>query len=611
MKSQQKLQCDPILSKHNYKFIRKLGQGAFGISYLYTHETKPPLVVKEIAIKNKEHKTQVDREIAILKSIKHNCQKLLCIDEHGMVNDNNTMCILTRYRKNTITLDKYIKKYVYVWKNALSIMTSILDTIITLHKLGVVHRDIKPDNILINPNTLETFLIDFGLSCRKDTIEKCANKHYIPYLPPKYLKNMITKKHAPTFEIEMQNDYWAFAMVCVNILLKKKALIVETLGDILKYENYKIADDVVSDELHKKKRTSQPYGYGGIEGYAEDDDSSEMGYQYENNTSGKTKKEKILDVIEKSTETLEYDTLKLDNTPFKFIGNIIRSYPNIDINETLVSIKSIIIIKPKLVVFDFDKTLISIHTCGRGININKVTPEHFTDPEYLKTVLYSLKKKNIPFGIASFGRKHLILEYFRQLLGKKQTLITYDNIKTPYDIIQKHFLNDKNTESLKEILSVADKNTVLSKYSKLCASENRHKSNRIYNFVKNDINSVDELSEILNMDKEYIIKIFEKTCSFECQELGERTKYKLIQYLTNDYNIKNNSQVHFFDDSLQNIEYAQKKGVISFEILKKNETDVAPFKKGQFHSFFENRQYIHKQYYKQTKDSVGNLLSYI
>lgn len=33
-----------------------------------------------------------------------------------------------------------------------------------MNKMGVCHRDLKPDNILVNPDTKEIKLIDFGVS---------------------------------------------------------------------------------------------------------------------------------------------------------------------------------------------------------------------------------------------------------------------------------------------------------------------------------------------------------------------------------------------------------------------------------------------------------------
>ena len=47
----------------------------------------------------------------------------------------------------------------------LKIIFNILKALEHLEKLCIGHADIKPDNILINPNTYDIQIIDFGISC--------------------------------------------------------------------------------------------------------------------------------------------------------------------------------------------------------------------------------------------------------------------------------------------------------------------------------------------------------------------------------------------------------------------------------------------------------------
>jgi serine/threonine protein kinase len=50
-----------------------------------------------------------------------------------------------------------------------SIMKQLLEILIEMESKNILHRDIKPDNIILkekpNSNEIDVILIDFGLSC--------------------------------------------------------------------------------------------------------------------------------------------------------------------------------------------------------------------------------------------------------------------------------------------------------------------------------------------------------------------------------------------------------------------------------------------------------------
>jgi hypothetical protein len=70
----------------------------------------------------------------------------------------------------------------------LQLSTNFLHTLKQLHSLNIAHRDIKPDNIMININTRNVKLIDFGDSCYECTPQQHSLvRGSLPYLAPELL----------------------------------------------------------------------------------------------------------------------------------------------------------------------------------------------------------------------------------------------------------------------------------------------------------------------------------------------------------------------------------------------------------------------------------------
>lgn len=80
----------------------------------------------------------------------------------------------------SISLTQYLKKTPLELKSFLKIAISLADTLGALHHHNIIHKDIKPQNILINPETLEVKITDFSIaSFISHENPKLLNRHLI------------------------------------------------------------------------------------------------------------------------------------------------------------------------------------------------------------------------------------------------------------------------------------------------------------------------------------------------------------------------------------------------------------------------------------------------
>lgn len=169
-----------IVILNKYKILSEIGKGKFGVVYkglhLRTHQ--------EIAIKSEPTNAAVrilKHETTILNYLyKNGCRNIPFIFWFGLHN-NITYLIMSYY---TCSLYDYFRRMDDKNKqkdeetNIQKLhyyMTKIMEIIENIHCQFVVHRDIKPQNFMLDENE-NLFLIDFGLA----SIYVDENKKHIP-----------------------------------------------------------------------------------------------------------------------------------------------------------------------------------------------------------------------------------------------------------------------------------------------------------------------------------------------------------------------------------------------------------------------------------------------
>jgi serine/threonine protein kinase len=158
-----------------YGKIKSLGSGAFGKVYKLTMDDNTEYVFKVIDSKTNPYLINFTyseiKKLQIVKGKKWAVQLLAAQINYS----NNLTFILYPYIPGIELFDMLAK---YERNNSLktnetktkiiTIFNKILDAFDELHKLGIIHNDIKPENIWIRDDNSEPILLDFGLSYNID-----------------------------------------------------------------------------------------------------------------------------------------------------------------------------------------------------------------------------------------------------------------------------------------------------------------------------------------------------------------------------------------------------------------------------------------------------------
>jgi serine/threonine protein kinase len=153
----------------DYKRLERVGKGSFGEVWKAERYDGKIIALKIMEIEGNKMKETALREVKLLKEISTpSCHpSLACFYDYKV--ENNTLYLEMEFIEGQ-TLTKFAKQYrsqgnlLPLYKHLIAIIYDVCKGLQYMHEKGIIHRDIKPDNIMIDKNN-NPKLIDIGLSC--------------------------------------------------------------------------------------------------------------------------------------------------------------------------------------------------------------------------------------------------------------------------------------------------------------------------------------------------------------------------------------------------------------------------------------------------------------
>lgn len=198
-----------------YRVIRILGDGGFGRVYLAFDD----VLNREIAIKI-AHRNQISNpadiesyltEARIVSSLDHSA--IVPVYDCGRADDG--ICFVVSKYIDGSDLATKIKRTPFSSAASAELVISVAEALHFAHVKGVVHRDVKPANILIDSNG-RTYLADFGIALREEDFGTGYTRlGTLAYMSPEQLRG---EGHL----VDGRSDIFSLGVVLYELLTGKR-----------------------------------------------------------------------------------------------------------------------------------------------------------------------------------------------------------------------------------------------------------------------------------------------------------------------------------------------------------------------------------------------------
>lgn len=229
----------------HYECGRELGRGKFGSVYeCREKQTGAVVAAKVLKAVGKARKQDVRREVEVMNVLRHPTLLLL----HDAFEADRLMVIVTEFVGGGELLERVCnEQYVLTERDCVHFLRQLCDGLVYMHGQGVLHLDLKPNNILcVDLHSTRIKIIDFGLA----RFYAPGDSLHVLFGTPEFVAPEVISYD----EISFATDMWSIGVITYILLSGLSPFLgdddAETLANVTRGE-YDFDDDcfdVISED---------------------------------------------------------------------------------------------------------------------------------------------------------------------------------------------------------------------------------------------------------------------------------------------------------------------------------------------------------------------------
>ncbi len=189
--------------------LRVIGRGGMGVVYRAIdnnngQEVALKVIIPEISVEHVDfaaHFARMKRELKLLQQV--GGKTIIKLRDEGVV--ENVPYLVLDYVEGQ-ELDVYVKENELTPYETMEMLLPLTEALVKIHKAGILHRDLKPQNVLIDRSE-KAVLLDFGLATRfsGEMLTELTSTGQlvgtVPYMPPEYLAGAAYTRKGDVYQL--------------------------------------------------------------------------------------------------------------------------------------------------------------------------------------------------------------------------------------------------------------------------------------------------------------------------------------------------------------------------------------------------------------------------